>query len=64
MIVAGIGTEGTQAASEFVTRSALLEPAVRTLPKGWQKKNIEIVLQTRVTDFVPGPPSVAAVYVW
>ena len=64
MIVAGIGTEGTQAASEFVTRPALLEPAVRTFPKGWQKKNVEIVLQTRVTDFVPGPPSVAAVYVW
>ena len=64
VIVAGIGTEGTQAASEFVTRPSLLEPAVRTLPRGWQKKNIEIVLQTRVTDSVPGPPSVAAVYVW
>jgi hypothetical protein len=64
MIVAGIGTEGTQAASEFVTRPALLEPAVRALPPGWQKKNVEIVLQTRVTDSVPGPPVVAAVYVW
>ena len=64
MIVAGIGTEGTQAASEFVTRPALLETAVRTLSKGWQKKNVEIVLRTRVTDFVPGPPGVAAVYVW
>ena len=64
MIVAGIGTEGTQAASEFVTRPQLLEQAVRVLPTGWQKKNVEVVLKTRVTDFVPGPPSVAAVYVW
>jgi hypothetical protein len=64
MIVAGIGTEGTQAASEFVTRPQLLEQAVRVLPAGWQKKNVEVVLQTRVTDSVPGPPSVAAVYVW
>ena len=37
IIVAGIGTEGTQAASEFVTRPALLEPAVRALPKGWPR---------------------------
>ncbi|MGD1061752.1 MAG: hypothetical protein ABR860_00710 [Terracidiphilus sp.] len=64
MIVAGIGTEGTQAASELVTRPELLEPAMRTLPPGWQKKNIEILLQTQVTDFVPGPPRAAAVYVW
>jgi hypothetical protein len=64
MIVAGIGTAGTQAASEFVTRPELLEPAVRTLKAGWQKENVEIVLQIRVTDFVPGPPSIAAVYVW
>jgi hypothetical protein len=64
MIVAGIGTEGTQAASEFVTRPQLLEQAVRVLPVGWQKKNVEVVLRTRVTDFVPGPPSVADVHVW
>lgn len=64
MIVAGIGTEGTQAASEFVTRPDLLETGLRNLPSGWQKKNIEIVLETTVTDYVPGPPRVVAVHVW
>jgi hypothetical protein len=64
MIVAGIGTEGTQSASEFVTRPELLEAGVRKLPAGWQKKNVEIVLETTVTDYVPGPPRVVAVHVW
>ena len=64
MIVAGIGTEGTQAASEFVTSPDLLETGLRKLPPGWQKKNVEIVLETTVTDYVPGPPRVVAVHVW
>lgn len=64
MIIAGIGTEGTQAASEFVTRPDLLEAGLRKLPAGWQKKNVEIILETNVTDYVPGPPRVTAFYVW
>lgn len=64
IIVAGIGTEGTQAASELITRPELLEAAARSFSPGWEKKNLEIVLQTDVTDFVPGPPHVAAMYAW
>jgi hypothetical protein len=63
-VVAGIGELGTQAASELVTRPDLLEQVVRTLPAGWQKKNLEVVLQTTVTDSVPGPPRVIATYSW
>ena len=64
IIVAGIGELGTQAASELVTRQDLLEQAVRNLPAGWQKKNVELLLQTTVTDSVPGPPHVIAAYSW
>ncbi len=64
IIVAGIGTEGTQTAGEFVTRPELLDAGVRKLPPDWQKKNVEIVLETTVTDYVPGPPRVVAVHVW
>ncbi len=64
IIVAGLGTEGTQTASEFVTRPELLEAGVRKLPSGWQKKNVEFVLETTVTDYVPGPPRVVGVHVW
>ncbi len=64
IVVAGIGELGTQAASELVTRPELLEQSVRNLPRGWQKKNLEVVLQTTVTDSVPGPPRVVATYSW
>lgn len=64
IVVAGIGELGTQAASELVTRPELLEQSVRSLPSGWQKKNLEVVLQTTVTDSVPGPPRVVATYSW
>jgi hypothetical protein len=64
IIVAGVGELGTQAASELVTKPDLLDQAVRTLPAGWQRRNLEIVLQTVVTDTVPGPPHVIATYSW
>jgi hypothetical protein len=64
IVVAGIGELGTQAASEFVTRPDLLESALRPLGPGWQKKNLELVVQTTVTDSVPGPAHVVATYSW
>ena len=62
--VAGIGETGTQAAGEFVSNPEFLEQGLRSVPEGWQKKNLEIVLQTTVTDSVPGPPRVVAAYSW
>lgn len=64
IIVAGIGERGTQAAGDFVSNPELLEQGLRSVPAGWQKKNLEIVLQTTVMDSVPGPPRVVAAYSW
>jgi hypothetical protein len=64
IVVAGIGERGTQAAGEFVSNPELLGQGLRSVPAGWQTKNLEIVLQTSVTDLVPGPPRVVAAYSW
>lgn len=64
VIVAGIGERGTQAAGEFVSNPELLEQGLRSAPAGWRSKNLEFVLQTTVTDSVPGPPRVVAAYSW
>jgi len=64
IVVAGIGERGTQAAGEFVSNPELLGQGLRNVPAGWQTKNLEIVLQTAVTDLVPGPPRVVAAYSW
>jgi hypothetical protein len=61
---AGLGSRGTQAAGEFISRSDYLEQAFRSAPPDWQKKNLQVVLQTTVTDSVPGPPRVVATYFW
>jgi len=61
---AGLGANGTQAAGEFVSRRDYLEAAFRSAPPDWQKKNLQVVLQTTVTDSVAGPPRVVATYFW
>jgi hypothetical protein len=62
--VAGIGATGTQAAGDFVSNSEFLQDGLRDAPGNWQKRNLELVLQTAVTDSVAGPPHVLAAYYW
>jgi hypothetical protein len=61
---AGILADGTQAAAELVTSSRYLEDALRAAGPGWAKKNLQIVVQTTVTDSVPGPPQAVAIFTW
>jgi hypothetical protein len=62
--IAGIGPRGTQAAGEFVTSSRDLQDALAPVPAGWQNRNVEVLLQTTVTDSVAGPPHVIGTYTW
>jgi hypothetical protein len=64
VVVAGIKSYGTQAAGEFVSNPEYLKSALQTASPGWEGRNMQIVLQTAVTDGLPSPPEVAAVYVW
>jgi hypothetical protein len=61
---AGTLADGTQAAGEFVSSAEYLEEALRTSASDWAKKNLQFVIQTTVTDSVPGPPQVVAIYTW
>jgi hypothetical protein len=62
--LAGLGTAGTQTTGEFVSTPKYLEEGLRTAPPDWYKKNMQIVVQTTVTDSIPGPPHVVAAYFW
>ena len=64
VIVAGIKSYSTQAAGEFVSSPEYLQAALQSVSPDWEKKNMQIVLQTPVTDGLPGPPQVVASYVW
>ena len=61
---AGIGGMGTQAAAEFVSNPKYMEEGLRDAPADWQTKNMEVILETTVTESVPGPPHVVASYFW
>lgn len=62
--IAGIGPRGTQAAGEFVSSSRYLEKGLAGAPADWKNRNLEVLLQTTVTDLVAGPPHVIAIYTW
>jgi hypothetical protein len=64
IVAAGITGSGTQAAGEFISNPTFLERGLRAVSPDWQKKNMELVLQTTVTDSVAGPARVVAAYAW
>lgn len=64
VIISGVGMVGTKAAGRFVSREDDLEAALRTIPAGWERKNVEIVLETDIVDSSPSPPRAVAIKVW
>ncbi|MGA7157408.1 MAG: hypothetical protein WBY53_11195 [Acidobacteriaceae bacterium] len=62
--VAGLGDGGTEAASEMVTNPNELADVLKTLPAGWEKKNLQIVISTDMTDGEAGRPRLVAYYLW
>jgi hypothetical protein len=64
VVAAGLARGGTVAAGEFLVNPQHLRDLALQAPKGWQHKNIEVVLETQTIDGRSGPPRVAAVHVW
>jgi hypothetical protein len=62
--VAGINTFGSRAAAEFLTEPRFLRDLALRAPAGWQKKNLQIVLETTVVGTTPSPPRVLATHFW
>jgi hypothetical protein len=58
LIIAGIGPYGTVAASEFVTNPDYFKEFASRAPKGWEDKDVQIVLTTEVIDGRSAPPKV------
>jgi hypothetical protein len=64
MTVGGITAAGSDAAAQFISRPEYLAEGLRTAPPDWQKKNMQVVVQTTVIDSVAGAPHVVAAYFW
>jgi len=63
-VAAGIRGGGTAAAGEFLTNPEYLASALKNAPPGWQKKNVQFVLSTRMFSGNPGPAQVVATHYW
>jgi len=64
LIVSGVGMVGTKAAGRFISHEQDLEIALRAAPRGWEQKNLEVVLETDIVDGSPSPPRAVAIKVW
>ncbi|PWU06295.1 MAG: hypothetical protein C5B51_12655 [Terriglobia bacterium] len=62
--IAGIGGFGTRAAGELLTNSASFDSVAARLPAGWERKNLQLVVETKVIDEGAGKPQVVAQAVW
>jgi hypothetical protein len=64
LVIAGIGPYGTEAAGEFVQSPQHLAELSAKLPRGWENKNLEVVIKTKVIGAKAGPPVLVTTYTW
>jgi len=64
VIAAGIGIYGTMAAGEFLTDPVYLSTLNKQAPGNWDRKNIQVVIATKVINGVSGPPRILATHFW
>lgn len=64
VIAAGIGIYGTMAAGEFLTDPVYLSALASQAPGNWDRKNIQVVIATKVINGVSGPPRILATHFW
>lgn len=62
IILAGIGENGTRAASEFLTDREDMRDVDDSILR--TKSNFEIVIRTQVINGVSGPPQIVAAETW
>lgn len=64
VVVAGLTGFGTTAAGEFLTDPKYLNALAQTAPPGWDRRNIQVLIETNVIRGVSGPPRVVERHLW
>ena len=64
IVAAGIGENGTIAASRVLTDDKYLSElkARKLMPR--PNQNFEAIVETQIIDGKPGPPRIVATYIW
>ncbi|MGC2403043.1 MAG: hypothetical protein WA510_24860 [Acidobacteriaceae bacterium] len=64
LAIGGIDTYSNQAAADFLSDPDRLDALLKTVPTGWERKNMQIVLHTNVVKEVPTAVNVEAWDIW
>ena len=64
LVIAGLGPNGTEVASEFASDPQYIKQIVEKMPAGWENKNVELVLKMDVIGSKAGPPDLVFSNVW
>jgi len=64
VVASGIASYGTIGAGEFLTSDKHLAILAQEAPKGWERKNLQVVFVTKVLNGNAGPPQILAIHVW
>jgi hypothetical protein len=62
--LAGLGRNGTEAASQFVTNTHYMQMLRDQIGRDFSNQNVEVILKVNVVDGKTGAPSILAVHVW
>jgi hypothetical protein len=62
--LAGLHSFGNQIAGEFVSQDSSWNELARRAPKGWEKMNLQVVLEADVVGTTPGSPRLLDLYFW
>lgn len=64
VVIAGLGERGGAAATEFLTNPKYMGRFAAQAPSGWEHRNLEIVIETELTNGDWGEPNIVTTYVW
>jgi hypothetical protein len=62
--IGGISGLGTRVAADFATREHGWEQVAQLAPAGWEQRNVQVLLETRIIGDTPSPPTILAVHAW
>lgn len=64
VIASGLASYGTMAAGDFLTQEKYMKMVADRAPKGWERKNMQVIFSTEVISGNAGPPRILATWFW
>lgn len=64
VLAGGLTGYGTMAAGEFLSNPAYMETITANAPAKWERKNVDVLISTKVINGKSGPPKVVMAHFW